>query len=535
MRNNRSLSLWLLVLISSVLLTLPYVIPHSGLLMLVALVPILQLERWISDWKVKRGWIYYYSAFLLWNIFTTYWIYNATLAGAIAACTLNALQMALVFGAFRWFKKKTKPSLAYLFLILGWLAWEHFYFDAEISWPWLVLGNGFATTIKNIQWYEYTGTLGGSLWILLTNVLIFNLVNAHKYKGKPFYIKAALTLILILTPITVSRIIFSNYKEASNPREFVLIQPNIDPYNDKFGNLSQIEQDNILYNLTSEAVTKNTDFVIAPETFTAGLLENSISDNRTFRMVGDLIKEKGVPNALFGATSIYIYPVGQDKSAPTYTARKSERGWFDNFNSAIFLDTTGKSMVYHKSRLVVLVEYFPYPQYLKFLGSLAIDLGGTSGGYGTQKERSIYTSADDSIRIGAAICYESIYGDYYRDYILNGANVMSVITNDGWWGNTPGYHQHLRYSSLRAIETRRSIARSANTGISALIDQRGVVVGSLGWWKRGFVKGDLNLNSEITTFVKYGDYIGRVSYASMLLFIGLFLLIVLKIYGKERQ
>jgi apolipoprotein N-acyltransferase len=88
---------------------------------------------------------------------------------------------------------------------------------------------------------------------------------------------------------------------------------------------------------------------------------------------------------------------------------------------------------------------------------------------------------------------------------------------------------------LRAIETRRSIARSANTGISALIDQRGVVIDSLGWWKRGYLKGHLNLNSKITTFVKYGDYIGRAAYASMLLFIGLFILISLKIYGKERQ
>ena len=112
--------------------------------------------------------------------------------------------------------------------------------------------------------------------------------------------------------------------------------------------------------------------------------------------------------------------------------------------------------------------------------------------------------------------------------------IKMKVTNDGWWGDTPGYNQHLRYASLRAIETRRSIARSANTGISALIDQRGVIKESLGWWQRGYVKGELNLNSKITTFVKYGDYIGRVAYASMLLFVGLFLLIVLKIYGKER-
>jgi len=503
--------------------------------MLVAFVPLLQLEKILTEWKIKKGWIYYYSAFLLWNIFTTFWVYNATLPGAIAACTLNALQMALIFGMFRWFKKKTKPSLAYLFLVLGWLAWEHFYFDAEISWPWLVLGNAFATSIKSVQWYEYTGTLGGSLWILLVNLIIFNLINTKVWRGKPLYIKMALAFLLIFVPIFVSRQIFNNYKEVVNPREFMVIQPNIDPYNDKFGGLSQIEQDDIMLSIVNEGATDSTDFVIAPETFTAGVVENYINENSTFSRLNEMIKLKHVPNAILGSTSVFIYPGGPDIKAPTYTARKSERGWFDAFNSAIFMDSTGRSMIYHKSKLVVLVEYFPYPQYFKFLGKLAIDLGGTSGGFGTQDERSVYQSVGDSIKIGTAICYESIYGDFYRDYVLNGANVMSIITNDGWWGNTPGYHQHLRYASLRAIETRRSIARSANTGISALIDQRGVVIDSLGWWKRGYLKGHLNLNSKITTFVKYGDYIGRAAYASMLLFIGLFILISLKIYGKERQ
>lgn len=534
MKNKRIFSLWFLVVLSSLLLTLPYVVPHAGLLMLIAFLPLFQLEKIITEFNIRRGYIYYYTVFLLWNTFSTYWIYNATIPGVIAACTLNALQMALVFGAFRWFKRKTKPALAYLFFVLAWLAWEHFYYDAEISWTWLVLGNGFATTIKNIQWYEYTGVLGGSLWVLIVNLIIFNLVNDKNRKSRPYYIKSALAVMVIALPIAASRIIFSTYIEKQDPREFVVLQPNIDPYNDKFGNLSQIQQDDILMTLAEEAVTDSTDFVIAPETFTSGVLENDLGDNRTFSRFSQMLNEKMCANAIFGATSFYIYPGGPEIKAPTYTARRTERGWFDTFNSAIYMDSAGRSMIYHKSKLVVLVEYFPYPQYLKFLSNLAIDLGGTSGGFGTQKEREVFNSVNDSIRIGTAICYESVYGEFYRDYVLHGANVMSIITNDGWWGDTPGYNQHLRYASLRAIETRRSIARSANTGISALIDQRGVIKESLGWWQRGYVKGELNLNSKITTFVKYGDYIGRVAYASMLLFVGLFLLIVLKIYGKER-
>ena len=88
---------------------------------------------------------------------------------------------------------------------------------------------------------------------------------------------------------------------------------------------------------------------------------------------------------------------------------------------------------------------------------------------------------------------------------------MSVITNDGWWGNTPGYRQHLSYSSLRAIETRRAIARSANTGISAFIDERGEIISSTGWWQQEKLLARLPLNDRQTVFVTYGDITGRVS------------------------
>ena len=141
---------------------------------------------------------------------------------------------------------------------------------------------------------------------------------------------------------------------------------------------------------------------------------------------------------------------------------------------------------------------------------LNIDLGGAMGDFAPQLRREVFVT-EDSVKIGTAICYESVYGDFYREYVLDGANVMSVITNDGWWGNTPGYRQHLSYSSLRAIETRRAIARSANTGISAFIDERGEIISSTGWWQQEKLLARLPLNDRQTVFVTYGDITGRVS------------------------
>ena len=86
---------------------------------------------------------------------------------------------------------------------------------------------------------------------------------------------------------------------------------------------------------------------------------------------------------------------------------------------------------------------------------------------------------------------------------------MAVITNDGWWRNTPGYRQHVSFASLRAIETRRGIAHCANTGISAIINHKGERVEQAGWWVQDVLSGDINLNHKLTPYVRNGDWIGR--------------------------
>ena len=123
------------------------------------------------------------------------------------------------------------------------------------------------------------------------------------------------------------------------------------------------------------------------------------------------------------------------------------------------------------------------------------------------------------------ICYESIYGAYVNEYIKQGAQFLGVLTNDAWWGDTQGHKQLLSYTRLRAIETRKSIARSANTGISAFINQRGEIIQSLGYGKKGALRGTVLANENITTYVRYGDYIARLS---AFIGIGIFLMSFLK-------
>jgi apolipoprotein N-acyltransferase len=179
------------------------------------------------------------------------------------------------------------------------------------------------------------------------------------------------------------------------------------------------------------------------------------------------------------------------------------------------VDGTARTEIFHKSKLVVAVEKTPYPALFCKIDDM---LGGVMGRCIGQDEISLlnvrYSSPEngsvENIPIGCAVCYESIYGEYYTDYIRKGAEAMTVITNDAWWGNTPGYRQHLSYSSLRAIETRRAIARCANTGISAIISPSGEIVKETSWWKKEVLTGAIPLRNDITFFVSHGDITGRV-------------------------
>ena len=520
---KENILLWGLVLLFAAMMSVPFLIPHTGLLALFGLVPLLCMERIADLSGKKRIWIYHYSAFVIWNAITTFWVCNATVGGGIFAVLANSLQMSLVFGLFRLSKKKFTGSLPYIFLAVAWIAWERFYFDAEISWPWLVLGNSFARTTWAIQWYEITGALGGSLWIWACNLGIFGLLVSIS-DGSIFYWNrkakaAALTGIVLLFagPLAASGIIGKDYKdsmESPDQLPVVIVQPNIDPYN-KFQAMTQDQQNALLESqIVSALKDRKADsitsplLVVAPETFTSDIVCGDYPRSRTWRRFTSLLQEYPGVNMLFGASSYdYLY----QEERPSYTARNLRDGlWVESHNSALMIDGTSRTDIFHKSKLVVAVEHTPYPRIFCPIDDL---LGGVMGRCVGQDEINILNVKGidgQNIPIGCAVCYESVYGEYYTDYVRKGARAMTIITNDAWWGDTPGYRQHLSYASLRAIETRRAIARCANTGISAIIAPSGEILQPTPWWEPAVIESSIPLRDDITFYVSHGDITGRV-------------------------
>ena len=522
MRKNPNLLFSCFTLAFAVLMSLPFLVPHTGFIALIGFLPLLMMDRIATLTGYRHFWIWHYISFVLWNAFTTFWVCNATIGGGLFAIFANAFQMSVIFGIFRFSKRHFGGVLPYILLMVMWIAWERAYFDVDISWPWLVLGNAFAGSIRSVQWYEYTGALGGSLWIWMSNLSVFGLLVAlsdgswaMKFNMKAKVASIAGSIVILTAPFAVSGIIYGSYDEKPDPMDVLIVQPNIDPYH-KFEAMTQAQQNAVFISQAEGALAgRKADstatgplLVLAPETFTNDVVTNDLNYSRTLRLFDTFLKDYPGVNILFGASShTYIDSAGR----PSHTARQIRDGrWIESHNSAIMTDGNGHPEIFHKNKLVVAVEMTPYPAVFCPIDDM---LGGVMGRCIGQDSISVLhvRSLDGTvIPVGCAICYESVYGEYYTGYVRKGAQAMTIITNDAWWGNTPGYRQHLRYASLRAIETRRSIARCANTGISAFIDQRGDILETSQWWKQAVMHGSINLNDDMTFFVRNGDITGRV-------------------------
>jgi len=531
----KKLHLFLLSVLSGIIFTVGWPVNGFPGFLFTAFIPLLIIEDHIlanrNVYSRYSVFFYTYPAFLIWNIATTWWIWNSTPA-AVAAWTLNALFMSIVLNIFHLSRRylfQTRKG-GYFLLVFFWIAFEYLHLNWSITWPWLNLGNGFATNYQWIQWYEYSGSLGGTFWILTLNILIFKIIKqfmlreSNKYQ---FFQNSSLVLLLLIIPIGWSYFIYYSYTESERPLNVVLVQPNLDPYTEQY-TTPPLKVVDINFNLAESLLDSTTTLIACPEsTLQDNIWEGRIDQSVSLNKLKQLVKQHSHLNIIVGASTYKRY---FDENNLPKTVRYHEKGefYYDNFNTAYLIDNTDIIQQHHKSKLTPGVEYMPQ---WGFLGKIAINLGGSIGSLGTDKVQKPFT-INDSVLVAPIICYESVFGEYCTKFVNKGAEVFCLITNDGWWGTTPGYKQHLTFSSLRAIEMRRSIARSANTGTSAFINQRGDIQQPTEYWVPDVIKQSVNLNSEITFYVKFGNYLGRISAFISILFI--LLTIVFKLKNKKQ-
>ncbi|WP_146942557.1 apolipoprotein N-acyltransferase [Chryseobacterium hagamense] len=517
----------LLTLISAMLLSVSWPTYGVPFFIFFALVPLLLMEHGVSkfsDYK-RKSWVVFglsYLCFVIWNAVTTGWLYGSrnpdgshSMMAVLFPVLINSLLYALVFQCYHWYKNAQGTYWGLAFLVAIWMSFEKFHLGWELTWPWLNLGNVFSDYPKLIQWYDTLGATGGSFWILLINVLIFYTVRIWQAgrKRKDLIKNTSIVAALIILPMIISVVKYNSFDEKPIGNVNVLmLQPDLDPYAEKYSQDS-LTIENDLLSLAERSSKGKIDYYIAPETALPG--NGSISETAFEKSViinnvrGFLSKH---PGSVFttGISSHHFYT--SENNLPQEAYQINPGLWVERFNSAIQVTPNQKVDVYHKGKLVPGVEIFPYMSYLKpLLGDAMINLGGTVASLGTDKERTAFSNPFNKGKVAPIICYESIYGEFTGEYVKKGANFLAIMTNDSWWGVTEGHKQLLSYARLRAIETRREIARAANSGISAHIDAKGEMMEDTFYGDKTALYAKVNLYDGMTFYTKAGDLLSRFS------------------------
>ena len=505
MKQNSTQHRLLLVLLSVVLLSAGW-LNITGLTLLVALIPLLIISENLSDskrdfWRMF-GWAT--LTFLLWSAATIWWVWNATPLGPIVAGLVGTFYNLCGIMAYHYTSKRAPRALAYTLLVTVWIATEWAYNSADVAtFPWLLLGHGFSGDIWAVQWYEYTGIFGGTLWVLVSNIAIFEILRTRTTTAK---VRAS---IIILLPILLSVALLWSYKPSERSTEITVIQPNVPCYEDEREASGKMQPTGDIMRLIAK-VPATSAFMLMPEsalTYIPGVGSIDEAHMKGMTPFFDAFVGDKHPNTklITGASTTVRY----GDSQATNTARYYDGyGWYDRYNSALLINDKGEvEDIYHKGRLVIGVEAVPMKGMFDFL---EIDLGGITGQLGWGTEHAIFSN--QGVNIGPSICYEGLYGNYFAGFAREGAEVMALVSNDGWWGNTPGHKRLFDFCRLRAIETRRAIARSANTGISGFISPTGEKIGErLEWNEEGVLTAEVELRSDKTIYTIYGDWVARIA------------------------
>ena len=482
-------------------------------LIFLTFIPLLLIENKIRSNKKNSLYIilYSYFSFFIFNFSCTIWVENASPAfgEGLIAVLLNSFFMSIVFYLFHISLKKINFISPIFFLSGYWIFFEILHMNWDLNWPWLTLGNVFSEFPILIQWYSYTGVLGGSLWVLIINYLIFKCYLNFLSKKT---LKLNNILLVFFIPIFISTGIYISSNFQGKKINILVAQSNIDPNLEKFSSQAQRIEKTVFYELT-ENINDSINYVIFPETFLSSTF--TISNNETINYnrnqishITRLVEQYPNLNIIIGATVYHFLDGYKDYKQRNYKL----------YNSSLQFNSSGINF-YHKSKLVPGAEQLPYKNYLKFfLNENFLKLAGGAGNLSKQDSITLFSSNEN--KIASLICYESVFPNHVRKFVKKGAQAIFIITNDGWWGDTQGRKQHNSYARIRAIETRRYVARSANTGISSVINPLGQFEKVLEPNTSGSFIHPIELLSFKTFYVKHGNILIFI-YLVILLFFGL--------------
>ena len=451
-----------------------------GFLAYVALAWILLTVRGASPRAAAaRGYVFGF----VFHFATLYWTGWVSGAGTLVMVAILALYVSLVFWLWAWIRDKLGEGAIWLFPVV-WIAHEYLRGLGDLAFPWTNLSLSQVHYVPLIQFADITGDLGVGLWVGFVSILVYQLACVWQASRRRMlaFLWAVLVLLFAL-PFLYGRSAIQGLTTAATVRVAVL-QGDIDSY--RKWDSAYVDQSFAIYEAQSRAAaSRGAKLIIWPETAAPVYLR---SEPQYHRQLRELSSELGVP--LLVGTLEYENVKG---------------GGYLSYNAAVMLESGGYQPEFHaKLHLVPLGEWIPFSDRIKVLDRL--EVGGAHFTRGTHYVLFPHEAGP----FAAAICYESVFPEIVRGFANVGARFLVNITNDGWYGFSSGPAQHALIAVYRAIETRRPIARSANTGISTLIDRAGRLHDPTAQYIPDVILGDLPLGraDEQTFFMRHGMFVG---------------------------
>lgn len=473
-----------LAVLSGVIFSLSWPeIGNQAWLIFVTFIPLFFIIEKIKNWRTI--FLYSFLGFFVWHLLSCWWMWPSTPIGSLSAWSINSLLMASVISFSKFSAERIKWMPFELILAFYWLSFEIFHLYWDLKWPWMNLGHVFANHIEWIQWYEYTGVHGGTFWVILVNGFLFSLIKqinilliVPKFRGnKKMMRQFLISLIIIVLPILISKYLYRQNLSNLKPLKLSIVQPNIDTYTEKFDALPPLQQSEKL--IQQLAGIDSNSLVLLPETV---IPESFYLSDSLPKSIDTLIKFSQQNNLKI----IGGFNTKDDQNL---------------YNSACFIEEGQIKDSRNKIKLLAYAEKIPFDYISKKWSQMVHKQGGIEKSYGVDKSANVFT-INDSIKVGTLICFESVFSDITAEICRNGAQVIFIITNDDWWYDTPGHRQHFAYARIKAIETRKWIARSANTGVSGIINPNGEIIQSSDYRAETIISGKVYLNSNQSFFTK---------------------------------
>ena len=480
--------------ISALLLGCAFPPVGLGFLAYFCLVPMLYIA---STLKPGRVFLLSFLSGLMFHLFTVSWMRYITWVGMIAAVIFLTLFYSLPF-FFTSLVNEVFPRrgiFIFPFAVAG-VEWARS-FDL-LAFPWMILGNSQTYYPWLIQFADITSAFGVSWWIAMINVALFFLIR------KRTAVRCGFLALLFIIPLMYSWIVMKTPADTGSTLKIALIQGNVLP-DEKWDYSKEFWNVNLYHTMSIEAMDYNPDLVIWPETAIPVYLNKNL---RYRRIVQSLVDSIGVP-VLTGMPAVDY---------------ENDKKW----NSAGFFQPGNKKIQrYDKIHLVAFGEAIPFDDYFPALRKLHLGQANWDKG----KETVIFNSSVIP-PFNVVICFESIFPDLVRKFILKGSQFITVITNDVWFGPHSSPIQHAMISVLRAIEFHRPVVRCANTGISMIIDKFVRVINKTSTFERTVLTVIITPGKDQTFYLKYGNV-----FSILCVFITCVVLIIcffMKFYRVER-